>query len=286
VFEEPAYLDPKKNFFWPIEAQGGPTGEAAAGMAEYAARVNASYDRDRAEYFWSHGRRDLAQEIVAKNPNVGIDYKIFGFGLDKPQTGTLWGSAAAGFLKGLSQAIERGSKDAAQKAGGDGKKAKDPFESVRTDFKNFLNTMSSDCKNSLQSYLGNLSSRADTVQFYDLDAVQSNGEPLGYETADTYVGIFNAPDNSDTLYGWFAKEHPNGTDNAAVAVFAGPRIGIYFDGARTSFKGGNLYLLLHEMMHMVTTQGDVALANTLGVTVGQQQTASAALSTWFNNGCK
>ena len=110
---EPPYVEPTQPFFWPLEIEGSPTNEAALGMAAYANRVNAEYDRSRAEYFWAIGRRDLAMEIVANNPNVGIEYRVTGnvndlpeFFRHLPRAGTIFGAQAGGFLLHLNSAIQ------------------------------------------------------------------------------------------------------------------------------------------------------------------------------------
>jgi hypothetical protein len=77
-------------------------------MEEYAARVGAAQDRDLAEYFWEHGYRDRAIEILSQNPNVGIEYNAVGFGLAEPRTGSMFGAQAAGFLISLDNAISSG----------------------------------------------------------------------------------------------------------------------------------------------------------------------------------
>jgi hypothetical protein len=114
TFEEPSWLDPRKDFFWPVEYEANWTGEAERGMAEYASRVNADYDRRRAEYFWSTGRRDLAMEIVARNPNVGLEVRSYRVGFTI--TFNIFGSNAANYLLGLSNRIDNGDLVAATPA--------------------------------------------------------------------------------------------------------------------------------------------------------------------------
>jgi hypothetical protein len=111
VLLEPSWLDPRKDFFWPVEYEANWTGEAERGMAEYASRVNADYDRRRAEYFWSTGRRDIAMEIVANNPNVGLEVRSFRVG--ETVTFSIFGSNAANYLLGLSSQINSGALAAA-----------------------------------------------------------------------------------------------------------------------------------------------------------------------------
>jgi hypothetical protein len=106
IFPEPRYVDPANS--WPLEIAWGPSEFFLEAMADYVGRVNANYDRDRAEYFWSHGRRDLAIDIVSQNPNVGIDYRISGFGLSEPRSGTIFGGEAAGLLTGIDLALRSG----------------------------------------------------------------------------------------------------------------------------------------------------------------------------------
>jgi hypothetical protein len=104
VLLEPSWLDPHKDFFWPVEYEANWTGEAERGMAEYASRVNADYDRRRAEYFWNNGRRDIAIEIVSNNPNVGIQFGKL----------NLFGAAAAAFLAKAQKTTEKALKELAK----------------------------------------------------------------------------------------------------------------------------------------------------------------------------
>ena len=108
TYEDPHYLDPNVETFWPMEMEWGPSQDFLDAMADYESRINANHDRDQAEYFWSHGRRDLAIDIISQNPNVGIDYRLSGFGLIEPRNGSIFGGQAAGFLTGLDQAIQAG----------------------------------------------------------------------------------------------------------------------------------------------------------------------------------
>jgi len=88
-FEEPAYLNPHKDIFWPIEYTGGQTGELEIGMAEWEQRLQNTRDtiaaRDAAR------RNDLitALLIMERNPNVGIQASGPGGSV------TLWGRETA-----------------------------------------------------------------------------------------------------------------------------------------------------------------------------------------------
>lgn len=77
-------------------------------MADYEWRLGNTRDTIEAERAFSRRDRTTWENILHRNPNVGIEYTISGFGLDGTRTGTLWGSQAAGFLNGLMQAVDSG----------------------------------------------------------------------------------------------------------------------------------------------------------------------------------
>jgi RHS repeat-associated protein len=149
------------------------------------------------------------------------------------------------------------------------------FPDVRNDFWNFLDTMSQDCKNALASYLTTLKSLAYSAPLYNVN--QIGGTP-----ASTYVGSFG---NGYTTGQLFDMYH-----SGALTVVNVPKPGIYFRDPST-FIGANMYLLLHEMMHMAfpypNSQGDLdqPLANLLGIYNRGGEGWSAANSRYFNSGC-
>jgi hypothetical protein len=103
VYEEPSYLNPNKDFLWPIAYEGGQTGELERGMAQYEswmyARIEAANNlaEDLAEVRAAAIRGDMTtvQKILERNPNIGIEASGPGGRV------TLWGREAAGFLTGL-----------------------------------------------------------------------------------------------------------------------------------------------------------------------------------------
>jgi YD repeat-containing protein len=107
-FQPPNYLD-SKFASSPIEIEGGPSAEYEEANAAWAGQMEDMYDRGLAEYYWAKGDRDAVQQILARNPNVGIEYNIVGFGLERPLTGSIFGSEAAGFLNRLGALIDNGS---------------------------------------------------------------------------------------------------------------------------------------------------------------------------------
>jgi YD repeat-containing protein len=104
--DQPVFDNPKFDHM-PLEYEGGPSEDAQI-PDWYLHMAYAQWDMHLAQGYWQSGHRDLAAEIVANNPNVGVQYNIVGFGLQKPLTGTVFGQAAADFLNGLSQAIGYG----------------------------------------------------------------------------------------------------------------------------------------------------------------------------------
>jgi YD repeat-containing protein len=103
---EPPFYNPKFDQM-PIQIEAGPSNDFGV-SSWYLNMVNKDFDRHMAETYWQHGFRDIAQQIMAQNPNVGIQYRVSGFGLDGPQSGAVWGAQAAAFLYGLSNALDRG----------------------------------------------------------------------------------------------------------------------------------------------------------------------------------
>src|SRR5262249_32672086 len=145
------------------------------------------------------------------------------------------------------------------------------YDSTRRDFGNFLDNMPFECQTALFQWLQQLHDQILNITFYDLSYEFVPGNPqsqLGFEPAGPYVGVGHVPRAF-----WFAQRHGGNIFNTATAVFAAPAtaFGIYYDGSTTQFTGDNMYLLLHEMMHIVTNQGDDDLARTLHVNVGQGQ---------------
>jgi hypothetical protein len=99
-------IDPLATSKWnepmPIEYTGGPSAEY--GVPDwYVNMANAQWDMNLARNMWTIGRRDLAQEILARNPNVGIIATGQGVGQLAEDVGghvvngvlSLWGEQAA-----------------------------------------------------------------------------------------------------------------------------------------------------------------------------------------------
>jgi hypothetical protein len=95
VYEEPSYLNPNKDFLWPIAYEGGQTGELERGMTEWKQRLQNTRDTIAARDAARRGDLTTAQQIMELNPNVGIQATGPGGRV------TLWGKEAAGFLTGL-----------------------------------------------------------------------------------------------------------------------------------------------------------------------------------------
>jgi YD repeat-containing protein len=98
----PPYMDTHKAVAWPIEYTGGPSDEYGI-TNQYLNMANTGWDAHLAEGYSSIGRPDLAQAILAHNPNVGIVATGVGVGLLAELVGhhlengslTLWGEDAA-----------------------------------------------------------------------------------------------------------------------------------------------------------------------------------------------
>lgn len=103
---EPPFYNPKFDQM-PIQIEAAPSSDYGV-PSWYLNMVNKDFDRHMAETYWQHGFRDMAQQIVAQNPNIGIQYQVSGFGLDGAKSGTIWGEQAAAFLNGLSNALDHG----------------------------------------------------------------------------------------------------------------------------------------------------------------------------------
>lgn len=158
-----------------------------------------------------------------------------------------------------------------------------PTQQLRNDFKNFLTTMSDACKNALKDFLPTLSRLADTASLFDVDVI-------GTRQASEYLG--EEQGRGHTLSEWFAKTSPPGgayTRRGDAPV----QTGIYYRGPGT-FSGQNMYLLLHEMMHLafpaqlqpgMSGDLDQLLAGQLGITKAQGESWSNAVSRFFNSGC-
>ena len=146
------------------------------------------------------------------------------------------------------------------------------YGGLRGDFKNFLKTMSDDCKKALKKFLNTLRKLADTAKLFDVDK-------LGSQKASKFVGKLGG---KLTLGDYFDSRN-----QAALTVTAAPRTGIYFRSSQTSFVN-DMYLFLHEMMHLAFPRGqdlDVSLAKQLQITPRAGEKETQALSRYFNSGC-
>jgi YD repeat-containing protein len=107
VIPEPVYYNPKYEPM-PVEYAGGQTEEGARGMAEWEGRLAVTQEairvREAAEAAWQSGDRDKAMQIVASNPNVGVEYRSIING-KVTASGSYFGQEAADFLLGLDIAI-------------------------------------------------------------------------------------------------------------------------------------------------------------------------------------
>jgi len=106
TYENPDYLNPKFAS-QPIEIEGGPSQEYQEANAAWGAAMDDMYDRMLAEFYWSKGDRDAVQQILARNPNVGIEYNRVGFGLPSV-SGSVFGMEAARVLNALGTLIDSG----------------------------------------------------------------------------------------------------------------------------------------------------------------------------------
>jgi RHS repeat-associated protein len=154
-----------------------------------------------------------------------------------------------------------------------------PQPNLRQDFKNFLKTMSQDCKDALKglpgNVLGKLSSLANTTVFYDVNISQN-------APASKFFGTLGG---GQTLGQFFDSRQYDAY--TAVGV---PKPGIYSRGGQATFAGGEagLYFLLHEMTHEAYPVGkdlDRSLSKALGLSKGASESWSDAVSRFFNSKC-
>lgn len=152
-----------------------------------------------------------------------------------------------------------------------------PPSDVRQDFRDFLQTMSSECKDALGNIgvLRKLPNLANTARFYDVNTLET-------ASASRYVG---ARAGRQTLGQYFDSR-----GYTAFTVTGGRHSGIYTRGGISTFSGGEsgLYFLLHEMSHLAYPRGrdlDASLGTALGLTRGAGERWSNAVSRFFNSGC-
>jgi hypothetical protein len=134
--------------------------------------------------------------------------------------------------------------------------------------------MSQDCKDALKPYLGTLSKLAYGAALYDVNQ-------HGTEPASNYV---RGASPNMTLGQFF-----DGRGRDALSISYTVRDGVYFRSAST-FSGDGMYLLLHEMMHIVVPRqqvgtGEQDLANRLGISRRGDETWSHAVSRYFSSKC-
>jgi hypothetical protein len=107
---EPIFYNPKFDQM-PLMIEGGPSEEYEQANRDRALLMaetfQALYEREQAEKLWQAGKRDEAQAILDKNPNVGIQYRALVDG-EVVQSGSYFGKDAADFLNGLNIAVAAG----------------------------------------------------------------------------------------------------------------------------------------------------------------------------------
>lgn len=110
LVSEPIFYDPKFTEM-PLEIAGGPSEEYERANQERATLMaeasQALQDRDQAEKLWQSGKRNDAMAILAKNPNVGIEFRV----IHKNEVirhGSYFGKNAADFLNGINIATNIG----------------------------------------------------------------------------------------------------------------------------------------------------------------------------------
>ncbi|MFN2533002.1 MAG: S8 family serine peptidase [Pyrinomonadaceae bacterium] len=152
-----------------------------------------------------------------------------------------------------------------------------PTPNPRQEFKNFLQTMSQDCKDALRNagLLGTVSNLANTAQVYDVNNLQN-------ARASTYVN--GLARGRETLGQWFDRNTRSGGANTVVHV---PHSGVYVRGGESAFAG-HMYLELHEMTHLAYPVGrdlDASLGRKLVLTKGANESWSDAVSRFFSSQC-
>lgn len=276
----------------PIEYTGGPSHDALDSLAAWGAVMAEQTWQYQHGYFDKGGYFDIknqfinavvnqrfgdAAQILAKNPNFFIE-------LDGRMTAGQ--DASSSFMTALAKLpgdpLGMGQNTDFAAGGGAGTQRAASTQSPHQDFKNFLQTMSQDCKDALSGLAGNvlgkLANLANTAQIYDVNSLQS-------VRASRYVDGFAK--GRETLGTWFDRETPSGGAYTAVHI---PRSGIYIRGGEGAFAG-KLYLELHEMTHLaynntrVDTNLDRYLARGLGLTRGSGEDWSTAVSRFFSSKC-
>lgn len=107
---EPVFYNPKFDDM-PLLMEGGPSAAYEQANADWAvlvtATIQAAQDRARAESLWQSGKRSEAMAILAKNPNVGVEYRAI-YKNEVIRSGSYFGQAAADFMNGISLAVDAG----------------------------------------------------------------------------------------------------------------------------------------------------------------------------------
>lgn len=113
-FEEPSYLDPNKDFFWPVEYQWNDitlVGETRSQRDLAMSQHIDVMDMVSAREAWRRGDISTALGIIERNPNVGLEVRSFRVG--ETVTFSIFGRDAANFLFGLAKDIASGALVAA-----------------------------------------------------------------------------------------------------------------------------------------------------------------------------
>jgi YD repeat-containing protein len=283
LVSEPSFYDPKFNLM-PIEYTGGPLDDSIPDW--YLNMANAEWDANQASNMYSIGRRDLAQAILAHNPNVGIVASGHGVGLLAEYAGghvengslTLWGSDAAtalGFVP-LVNKIMAGSGDRVALSGEDLER----YKQQRDHLVELLRDKGSDCSRFLKKQLGLNGSRlaktvlgirafdgpASMISMGDAGLVPRNynGWPQHYLPTGTYFKV-------DPVY-------------AATAMFNKQRLGDVYFNPSGRYSGITAPTILHESLHLfLGIVDDFKLEERLGLRDPDTHSITVALS---NAGCK
>jgi len=99
---------------------------------------------------------------------------------------------------------------------------------------------------------------------------------------------YNSPDNLASIVGSNNAITLNGPSNSiSGTVLLGTQF--WMDpatGSNANFSFGQGIVLVHELLHFATQLNDAQFVSQYGIQQVQYESASSAISTWLQNGCK
>jgi hypothetical protein len=103
LISEPIFYNPKFDQM-PLQIEGGPSEEYQRANEAWANEMLAAFYLPQAEELWQTGKASAAMRLLANNPNLGVNYRVF-VKNEFTRHGSYFGQDAADFLYGIDLAV-------------------------------------------------------------------------------------------------------------------------------------------------------------------------------------